>query len=249
MSFSKDIKEEVLNNLSDEKELKYFLLGIKLLSKNSVINHSYFQKQSYLVEDYVFTVNDFTKKSFFTFLQGAFFSKGSISNFQKGNLHFEIRNYNYKNEKTICKLFASYSPQFKKYKRNGLTTFYLKKTEEILDILAILGASKSFLKFEKNIVESGFINSIVKANNIEILNQIKTDKAAIKQISAINLIASRYHPSLEGLFLEICELRKNNSSASLKELSQIFNSTHLKPISISGINNILRRAIEYAKEG
>ncbi len=249
MSFSKDIKEEILKNLNEGQELKYFLLGIKLFSKNSLITHDYFKRQSHLVEDDFFLISNFTKKKFPSFLQGAFYGKGSISNFQKGNLHFEIRNYNDSSEKIISSLFASHTPQFKKYKRNGLTTFYLKKTEEIRSILATLGASKSFLKFEKNIVESGFINSIVKANNIEILNQFKTDKAAIKQINAINLIMSRYHPALEGLFLEVCKLRKNNSSASLKELSQIFNSTHQKFISISGINNILRRAVQYAKEG
>ena len=99
---------------------------------------------------------------------------------------------------------------------------YLKDGDNIADILGIIGAHNSLLKYEDIRVLKNMRNSVNRMVNCETANLNKTIDASIRQINSINILKkSTLYDDLPDNLKQIAELRLEYPDLSLKELGQM----------------------------
>ena len=122
---------------------------------------------------------------------------------------------------------------------------YMKDSEEIANLLALIGAQHSVIKYEEIQVLKDTKNNINRIVNCESANMDKIINASVKQIEAIDyLIKTKEIENLPLNLQEIAKVRKENPDASLEELG----SKLAKPIGKSGANHRLKKIVEIADE-
>lgn len=170
------------------------------------------------------------------YLRGAFLGGGSV-NKPEGEYHLEFVTDNY----TFAKLIRDLSHEL--YLPVGLTDrknvyiVYLKESEAILELLALIGVEESLLQaFEsaRNLKE--IRNQVNRLVNCETANLQRTINAAMKQIENINLLI-KYdeYDELPKVLKQTANLRLNNPEASLTELAELLNCSR------SAINHRMRK--------
>jgi hypothetical protein len=122
--------------------------------------------------------------------------------------------------------------------RKTNTVIYFKESESIADVLAIMEAHKSMLKFENMRVVKDMRNDVNRKVNFETANLSKTVNAAVSQKEDITYVIESvglgYLPKpLE----EVARLRLSYGSASLQEIGAMLDP----PIGKSGVNHRLRK--------
>lgn len=122
--------------------------------------------------------------------------------------------------------------------RKNTNIVYIKESENIEDMLTLMGASKASLEIMNIKIFKDVRNKINRAVNCDNANIEKSLKAAERQIEDIELIEKTIgFSSLSDDLREIAEIRYNNPDYSLKELGLALNP----PISRSGANHRLER--------
>lgn len=169
------------------------------------------------------------------YLRGAFLGGGSV-NKPEGEYHLEFVTDNY----TFAKLIRDLCHEL--YLPVGLTDrkiyiVYLKESEAILELLALIGVEESLLQaFEsaRNLKE--IRNQVNRLVNCETANLQRTINAAMKQIENINLLI-KYdeYDELPKVLKQTANLRLNNPEASLTELAELLNCSR------SAINHRMRK--------
>lgn len=184
------------------------------------------------------------------FLRGAFLNCGSISD-PENEYHLEFV-VQYKNlSDDLCKLITEttafiseriISPKI--MKRRGMYIVYLKDSEDISDILTLIGATNASMSVMEAKIVKSFKNATNRKVNSQVANTDKSFAAAAKQIQAINTLER------EGILSDLSEelqevacLRKKYPQASLKELGEMLS----EPLSKSGLNHRLNKLVELAK--
>ena len=177
-----------------------------------------------------------------SFVRGAFFGGGSISNPQKG-YHAEFNTNRY----SLCGDFEEILHYFeiypKRINRNGNNVFYLKESEQIEQLLGVLGAHSRMMDFMNVKIEKEIKNMENRRGNCEAANVDKICKTAVSQILAVKKIKDK--TGLESLSIELMETAKTrveNPQASLSEMAKIMG------VSKSCINHRMRKITEIAKE-
>ncbi len=181
------------------------------------------------------------------FLRGAFLCCGSVSD-PKKDYHLEFT-VPYKNLcSDLCRLISEVSQRRKEPKlinRKGMFVAYIKDSEEIADLLALMGAPLAAMELMQEKIVKSIRNSVNRRMNSEIANMNKTAKASALQIEAIERIKR-----LKGLeylpddLKDIARLRLENPESSLRDLGNML----LPPISRSGANHRMKRILEIAEE-
>ena len=119
---------------------------------------------------------------------------------------------------------------------------YFKNTEEISDLLAVLGANRSFLLFTEIQITKEVRNEENRKLNCEMSNMTKRIDAFLKTREEIFSIEESIGLDALGENLKsVCVARLNNEEASLSELAEILD------ISKSCLNHRLRKISEIAK--
>ena len=181
---------------------------------------------------------------FGAFIRGAFLACGTVTSPAK-NYHFEF----VVTHRRLCDdLFLildemGLSPKY--IERNNSHIIYFKDSENIEDILTVMGATNSSLELMGIKMQKDMRNSVNRKVNFEVANITRTIEASRIQISAIEYIES--HGGLDSLpkvLIEIATLRKNNPDKSLLDLGKMLK----KPISRSGVNHRLCRIVKIAQE-
>lgn len=121
--------------------------------------------------------------------------------------------------------------------RKNVYIVYLKESEAILELLALIGVEESLLQaFEsaRNLKE--IRNQVNRLVNCETANLQRTINAAMKQIENINLLI-KYdeYDELPKVLKQTANLRLNNPEASLTELAELLNCSR------SAINHRMRK--------
>jgi len=206
--------------------------GVKeLLTKCGLMGEGY--QINYSIKNQ-FIANHCCSKAY---LRGLFLAAGSVSH-PESDYHLEIT-VNYKDyAEEIIELFSKFDIKIKFRNRQDNYLLYLKKADDIVKLLNIIGAHSALLQFENTRVYKEVRNNVNRIVNCETANLNKTINAAQQQLSDIELLEEvkgldNLSPSLK----EVAELRKQNPYASLKELGELLNP----PLSKSGINNRFRR--------
>lgn len=185
------------------------------------------------------------KKLLPQFLGGAFLSRGSISDPNK-DYHFEL----VFSDIALCNFFGlliidNYGIIPKQTERKNSQVVYIKESENIEDMLTLMGAQNLSLEIMNIKILKDIRNKINRAVNCDNANIEKTLRAAEKQIEDIELIDNTIGlDELSEDLREIAELRLENPDYNLKELGNALSV----PISRSGANHRLSRIAQIAED-
>jgi DNA-binding protein WhiA len=138
--------------------------------------------------------------------------------------------------KELESLFSLFEIVVKERERNGDYSIYVKRADDIIKILNLIGANSAQLKFENIRVMKEVKNDVNRKVNLETANLSRTAIAAKDQLEDIEIIdrfkgLNKISKSLR----ETAYLRRDNPYASLKELGEILG------LSKSGVNHRFRR--------
>ena len=129
--------------------------------------------------------------------------------------------------------------------RKGSYIVYLKGSEEIQDMLTLMGAPMSALNIIQNKMVKSVRNRVNRKINSETANLNKTAAASARQLRAIELIRDkRGLNSLPDELRELAQLRLDNPEFNLRELGEALS----EPISRSGVNHRLQKLLSIAEE-
>ncbi len=183
--------------------------------------------------------SDALKKAY---ISGAFLGFGSMNDPEK-NYHLEFVTNNASFSQSFCDLINSFGFTSKIVKRKNNFVVYIKESEQISDLLYLMGASNSLLKLQNIKVVKEMRNNVNRLVNCETANLSKTVNTAVRQIESINFIQEHMGISkLPKNLQEIAVLRIENEDLSLKELGELMNP----PLGKSGVNHRLKRIEDIA---
>ena len=151
-----------------------------------------------------------------SFIRGAYLGGGSIADPEKA-YHLEIVTSRYLLSRDLCNLLEKFNLNAKIIMRKSHYVIYFKGSEQIVDLLNIIGAHESLMKFENIRILKEMRNNVNRIVNCETANLEKTVNASVKQIKNIQLIKETM--GLENLpanLREIAELRLKFKEASLR---------------------------------
>lgn len=192
-------------------------------------------------------VNPLLIKSFCckrAFLRGAFLAVGSMSNPEKG-YHLEYVCADAQQAAQLMDTLLAYGIRAKTVVRKKYQVVYIKESEEIVELLNVIGAHISLMKLENLRILKDMRNSINRRVNCETANISKTVHAATKQIADIQYIKEHYgFDNLKENLRQVAELRLEYPDAALKELGEYLSP----PVGKSGINHRLRKLSELAEK-
>lgn len=176
------------------------------------------------------------------FLRGVFLSVGSMSNPEKG-YHLEFVCTTIEQAKQIQEVLQIFDVEAKIVQRKKYQVLYIKESEEIVEVLNIMGAHVSLMNLENLRILKDMRNSINRRVNCEAANITKTVNAATKQIEDIQFVREHYgFEKLSPQLREIARVRLDYPEATLKELGE-----YLEPkVGKSGVNHRLRKLGELA---
>ena len=169
-------------------------------------------------------------------IRGTFLGGGSVNN-PSNKYHLEIILSTKNSAEWIISILKKFNIKAKILAREKGYSVYVKEGEQISNLLALMGASKSVLEFEQIRVIRDTKNNVNRAVNCETYNLERAVTAAVIQINAINKIkkAGKFEQLPKNLKV-VAELRLQNPDATLVQLGQLLK----KPLGKSGINHRLR---------
>ncbi|MFA5638562.1 MAG: DNA-binding protein WhiA [Anaerovoracaceae bacterium] len=177
------------------------------------------------------------------YLRGAFLGTGTVSNPEKG-YHLEFVLNSEILAKDLAKLINSFVDlNAKTVKRKNKWIVYLKESEQIIDVLNIVGAHGHLLKYEEVRLKRELRSSANRLKNCDDANTDRIVEAAQRQIAAILCINE-----LKGLIYlpdklrQTALIRLENPDADLTQLGE----KHVPVLKKSGVNHRLRKIEEIA---
>ena len=133
----------------------------------------------------------------------------------------------------------------KSVRRGGLYVLYFKKTEEIQNLLGIMGAARFVMEFIDVIVYKDIRNNVNRRLNFESANLNKTVNAAVQQIERIEQLQNTaIFSDLPEEYRQIAELRIQNPDYSLQQIGEEMQP----PMSRSGVNYRLNKLCALAEK-
>ncbi len=183
------------------------------------------------------------------FLRGAFLTCGTISAPEtEYRLEFNTVHKNLSEDlcrviKETTELAGGKAASPKMISRRGSYVVYLKDSEDIADLLTLIGAGGASMSVMQVKIEKSLENSLNRKINSQIANTDKTVSAAAKQMRAIQTLEdSGAFDTLSEELKAAAMLRRAHPIASLKELVEV---SHVH-ISKSGLNHRLNKLVELA---
>jgi len=178
------------------------------------------------------------------FLGGVFYSCGTVSDPLK-SFHLEIK---IKDEKQCGELFEFIKNnciEMRRTKRNDKYSLYLKRSDDIQDIMYYMGAAKEAFEVANEKIKRDYLGLANRRNNFEVVNIAKTVESAGETIDAINKLTKKGKmKNLPKGLQETARLRVDNPYANLEELAKL----HSDRISKSGVNHRLKKLLELAND-
>lgn len=175
-----------------------------------------------------------------SFLRGVFYSAGTVSDPAK-SFHLEIKTDNEKLADSLREYISANCVGMKKTKRADRFSLYLKKGDDIEDLMHFMGAGKEAFEVANEKIKRDFLNLANRRSNFEVVNIAKTVNASTKTIEAIKELERRGMLSkLPSGLEETARLRLENPFANLEELAEM----HSERITKSGVNHRLKKLIE-----
>lgn len=179
------------------------------------------------------------------YLRGLFLGAGIVTNPEK-EYHFEIVCATDTLASDVRKLMNSFvGINAKKVARKKEFVVYVKDSEQISDLLAIMGASNQLFAYEDVRIRKGIRNQANRINNCDQANIDKAVAAAERHIANIKKIDEAIGiENMPEKLRDVAKLRLEHPDVSLAELGEMLDP----PMKKSGINKRLMRIAEMAKK-
>ena len=176
-------------------------------------------------------------------LRGIFLAAGTVTDPEK-SYHMEFHCNSQILAGDVKKLINSFVDLHSKISvRKKNYAVYVKEAEQIIDILAIMGAHSQIFTFENVRITKEIRNKANRINNCDNANIDKTLQAAEKQLAWIRKIQDKKGLRfLPDKLYEVAVLRLDNPEATLQELADMMEP----PMKKSGLNNRMRKIEELA---
>lgn len=176
------------------------------------------------------------------YIRGAFLGSGSISDPEKNyHMEFVVNSEDYAYE--LSDLVNSMGFSSKIISRKNYYVIYLKESEQISDLLAIIGATNAMLALQNTKILKEMRNNVNRIVNCETANLSKTVDAAVRQVESILIIQKTIGINkLPANLQELALLRLENEDISLKELGEMLHP----PLGKSGVNHRFKKIEEIA---
>ncbi len=182
--------------------------------------------------------------SVYAFIAGAFLSCGSLTEpIKEYHLEFAVPYRELTDD--LLALLASLNISAKYTERKNIYVIYIKDSEQIEDLLTLMGATMSSIELMNVKIYKDVRNKANRIANCDSANIERTLQASDKQIRDIEYISETL--GLENLpadLMNIAELRLEYPEMSLRELGEALD----KPIGRSGANHRLKRLSEIAEQ-
>lgn len=176
------------------------------------------------------------------FIRGAFLGGGSISDPEK-NYHMEFVTNNEDFSNSLKDLINTLGFNCKIVSRKNNYVLYLKESEQISDLLSIIGGHHALLSLQSTKIVKEMRNNVNRIVNCETANLSKTVNASVRQVENIKFIQETIGiNSLPENLQEIAKIRIECEDMTLKELGEMLNP----PIGKSGVNHRLRKIEDIA---
>ncbi len=192
------------------------------------------------------TQDDLPKKKYYPqLIAGIFLACGSVNNPEKKyHMEFVMPDIQLCNDFGLL-LLDNYGILAKQTERKNSQIVYIKESENIIDLLTLMGATNASLELMNVKIMKDMRNRINRAVNCDNANIEKSLRAAEKQIADIELIDETLGlGSLPESLQEIAQVRYENPDYNLNELGQALDP----PISRSGANHRLARIARIAQD-
>lgn len=229
-----------IKNMRKSEKSNLFTVSVDDESDRAFVLNYFNVKDKRLLE------NDLPKKRYIpSLIAGIFLACGSIIDPNKEyHIEFVMPSLELCNDLGLI-LIDYFGILAKHTERKNTNIVYIKESENIEDMLTLMGASKASLEIMNVKILKDVRNKINRAVNCDNANIEKSLKAAERQIEDIELIERTIgFASLSEDLREIAEVRYNNPDYNLKELGLALNP----PISRSGANHRLERIKKAADE-
>ncbi len=183
------------------------------------------------------------------YLAGAFMADGSVNSPQTSSYHLEIKCTTAEFAEFIIDLMGRFYIPARQIERRVKHVVYIKAAEKIGDFLRCIGAVQCLMEFENERISRDFANNVQRLNNVDVANEVKSMKAAGKQLEDIAVL-EEYDMirNLDEKLRDIVELRKENPEATLNELSELYRIKTGSVVSKSGMKHRFVRIHEMAEK-
>lgn len=157
--------------------------------------------------------------------------------------HVEFASHNQLFLEGLKEILAEFNILGKIATRKKIFVLYIKDSEAIKDLLALVGANQCVLDLADEMAKRGLRNTVNRQVNCINANINKTIEASLKQINAINYINKKIGlDSLPDDLQEVAVLRLANPQESMDELLKLSTIKLTK----SGLNHRFRRILKIA---
>ena len=176
------------------------------------------------------------------YLQGAFLASGSINHPKTSNYHLEMSSSQEDLMQSIQKILERFYLPAKIVQRKKYYVLYMKAGDKIADFLRLCNASQALFEFEDSRIQRDFFNQITRLDNCEVANEVKTQKAAKKQLEYIEILEKNSHRvDISDKIRHVMEVRKKFPDANMNELCEEVQRAYGEEISKSGMKHRLNR--------
>ena len=176
------------------------------------------------------------------FIKGAFLSCGTASDPNK-SYHIEFVVPYKMLSFDLMKMLNDYGIKAKHMVRRYVNVIYIKDSESIEDLLALMGAHNAALEVINIKIYKDIRNITNRRINFENANLTKTADAAFQQMKAIETVREKgIYPTLSNDLKQIANIRYENPDASLRDIGAMCDP----PLSRSAVNHRLKKLIALA---
>jgi len=183
------------------------------------------------------------------YVAGAFLAYGSCNSPKKANYHLEISLSELDHANFVVKLISRFDIEAKISQRRNKYIVYIKKADLISDFLRMIGANESLMNFENVRIERDMKNSFTRLDNCEIANEVKTLKAAHKQVEMMEKVrSSNKYETLDERLKNVVDIRLKYQDYSLLELCDAYQKAYGDLLSKSGLKHRINKIEAIALE-
>ena len=177
------------------------------------------------------------------FLRGVFFRYGYLSPPDRETLLTFTFPDDYAD--TVAAVLEDAGLEPRRTSRKGKQTIYMKRSDDVSDLLSLIGATRFSLQMMEAQIEKQCNGDLNRQVNAETANLARAASASADQRAAILLlIETKKYQLLPDDLREAADLRLSNPEASLSELA----SMTVPPLTKSGLNHRLQNLVALARE-
>ena len=178
------------------------------------------------------------------FLRGAFLAGGSVTDPNK-RYHLELETSHAQASRELQALLTDMGQQPKQVARGGYQVTYFKNSDQIEDLLTLMGAPLSAMALMNTRAEKELRNGVNRRVNCESANLDKAVDAAQEQLEAIRRLYELGRvEELSSQLKETVILRETYPELTLSQLAEEFDP----PVTKSCLNHRLRKLVELSKK-